>query len=376
MRIGVDATFIGTRKPTGLAVYTWNIVNELVRLHGDIVVWTSDDYGFDISPEKIRPVMQRLSFLGEKRYMARPLWMEFVLPKLILRENVDLVFSTVPGGISVSPVPHVITVHDLTPLAYPVDHPLTVQWNFRRRLPFILKNSARVVAVSEYTKQDIVKYFGICPSHVEVIGEGYDSVNFRPVESPTTLARYGLRKGQYIATVGSATQRKNHQSLIAALGLIREKVPHKLVLVGPVSRAQERRLRRIAREHGVEERMVFPGYIPYQDLPVLYSGSATFVYISLYEGFGLPVLEAMACGAPVLASNTTSIPEVAGDAAFLVDPVDHVAVSEVLLKVLSDHSVRERLVTSGFEQASRFSWRNSAEALLTCLHKSLKCGGR
>jgi glycosyltransferase involved in cell wall biosynthesis len=367
VRIGIDATFIGTKNPTGLAVYTWNIVNELARLHDDIIVWTSADYGFSIPPERIRLVMQAWSVLGEKRFMIRPFWMEFVLPRLIRREKIDVLFSTVPGGVSRCPVPHVITVHDIIPLTYPVDHPWSVQWNFKHRLPGMLRKAASVIAVSEYTKQDIVNSYGIDSSHIKVIGEGYDNVNFRPVNSPKMLEKYGLREGEYIVTVGNATLRKNHETLIAALGKIRARVPHQLVLAGPVSPEQERRLRNIASKHGVEDRLIFPGYVPYSDLPAIYSGAALFAYISLYEGFGLPVLEAMACGVPVLASASTSIPEVAGDAAVLVNPRDNAAVAIALEDIVKGKTIRESLQDAGLERVKHFSWEKTAKDVLELL---------
>jgi glycosyltransferase involved in cell wall biosynthesis len=372
MRIGIDASFIGTKKPTGLAVYTWNIVNELARLHNDIVLWTCEDYGFTIPQEHMRLVMQKWSFLGERRFMIRPFWMESILPQLIRREKIDILFSTVPGGMARCPVPHVVTVHDIIPVTYPVDHPPSVRWSFRKRLPLILRKSASIIADSEHTKRDIVDHFGLNPRNIHVIPLGYDTENFRPIDSPKTLAHYGLRKGEYIATVGNATFRKNHETLIVALGKIHERVPHRLVLAGPVSPEQERRLKSVARAHGVEDRLVFPGYVPYSDLPALYSGAALFAYISLYEGFGLPVLEAMACGTPVVASNTTSIPEVAGQAAILVDPVNCEEIAAAMDLILNDTNRRDSLRAAGLERVTCFSWEQAAKETLSVLQCAVK----
>lgn len=367
MRIGIDATFIGTRKPTGLAVYTWNIVNELARIHDDIILWTSEDYGFSVPPESIRHAMRAWSFMGEQRFMIRPFWMEFVLPHLIRKEKIDILFSTVPGGVANCPVPHIITVHDIIPLTYPIDHPRSVQWNFKHRLPRFLKNAASVIADSEYTKGDIVDHYKIESSHIKVIELGYDSSNFRPVDSPSTLEKYGLQQGTYIATVGNATLRKNLEILIEALGKIPEQIPHRLVIAGPVSTGQELRLRNIARQHGVENRLVFPGYVPYEDLPAIYSGAALFAYPSLYEGFGLPVLEAMACGVPVLAANATSIPEVSSDAALLFDPRDAAACATAILEVILNPEVSERMRLTGLQRVNSFSWEKCAKETLSVI---------
>lgn len=372
MRIGIDASFIGTQKPTGLAVYTWNIVNELARLHDDIVLWTSDDFGFNISSDRIRKVLKAWSFLGEQRFMIRPFWMELVLPYLVRKEKVDVLFSTVPGGVSRCPVPHVITVHDIIPLTFPVDHPRSVQWNFKHRFPVFLNNAAAVIADSEYTKQDMINHYGIADSHIHVVPLGYDNSNFFPVEAPLTLEKYGLSRGEYIVTVGNATFRKNHETLIEALGKVRDRVTQKLVFAGPVSGKQELRLRTLARRCGIEDRIVFPGYVLYEHLAALYSGAALFVYISLYEGFGLPVLEAMACGAPVVASSTTSIPEVAGDAAVLVDPCDSESVAAALVAVIDAPQRSASLRVAGLERVKQFSWEQTARDTLAVLESSIR----
>lgn len=372
MRIGIDASFIGTKKPTGLAVYTWNIVNELARLHDDIILWTSDDFGFNIPSDRVRKVMQFWSFLGEQRFMIRPFWMELVLPHLVRKEKVDVLFSTVPGGVSRCTVPHVITVHDIIPLTYPIDHPRSVQWNFKHRLPVFLNKAAAVIADSQYTKQDIIDNYGLADSHIRVVPLGYDSTNFFPVSEPHILEKYGLSSGEYIATVGNATFRKNHETLIEALGKVRDRVPQRLVFTGPVNGKQELRLRTVARRCGVEDRVVFPGYVPYGDLAALYSGAALFAYISLYEGFGLPVLEAMACGTPVIASSTTSIPEVAGNAAVLVDPGDSESVAAAIIAVISDSHRRVSMGNAGLERVRLYSWEQTARDTLAVLESSIR----
>lgn len=367
MRIGIDATFIGTEKPTGLAVYTRNVVNELAKLHDDVVLWTADDTGFSLPSERIRPVLREFAFLGQKRFMVRPLWMEFFFPGYLRKMGVDVLYSTVPGGMARCPVPHVVTVHDLTPITFPEDHPRSVQWNYMHRLPTLLKNAAAVIADSEHTKLDIINQYGLNPAHLRVIGLGYDVENFRPLGDQETLDRYGLRRRKYIIAVGSANRRKNLEMLIAALGKVRERLPHRLVLAGPLSPSQQLRLRETARKSGVEERLVFPGYVPYGELPALYVGAELFTYLSLYEGFGLPVLEAMACGTPVLASNTTSIPEVAGDAAVLVDPTDREAIAEALVKIVLHPESKLALSNAGLERVKYFSWQRTAKEVLGVL---------
>ncbi|NVN99042.1 MAG: glycosyltransferase family 4 protein [Geobacteraceae bacterium] len=367
MKIGIDATFIGTEKPTGLAVYTRQVVNELAKIHDDIVLWTTAESGFNLPQERVRNVLREFAFLGQNRYMVRPFWMEFLFSNQLRYEGVDVLYSTVPGGMRNCPVPHVVTVHDLTPIVFPEDHPWFVRWNYMKRLPKILSRSAAIIADSEHTKRDIVGYYGLQPDHINVVDLGYDPDIFRPVNDELIISKYGLIREDYVIAVGSANRRKNLDTLIVAFSHLRGQISHKLVLAGSISPSQELLLREVARKHNVEDRLIFPGYIPDSDLPAIYSGATLLAYISLYEGFGLPLLEAMACGVPVIASNSTSIPEVAGNAAILVDPLDYNAISRAILKVATDSPTKEYLQRAGLERASEFSWGKTAKSVYELL---------
>ncbi len=364
MRIGIDATFIGTSKPTGLAVYTWNMVNHLARIHEDIVLWTADDYGFQLPVESVRHVLQNWAFLGENRYVVRPFWMEACLPKLIKKERVDVLYSTVQGGMNSCPVPHIVTVTDLVPLAFPEDFPWSVRWNYRHRLPKILRKANTIIAISEYTKLDLIEKYGLSPERIKVSYPAYDADHYVPRRDAEVLKQYGLEEDGYILAVGNAYRRKNLEGLIAAFGLIHERVSQNLVLVGPFSSKQKERLLAVAQSHGIADKLFFPGYIPYQDLPLVYSSAALFAYVSLYEGFGIPVLEAMGCGVPVLASSTTSVPEVAGNAAILVNPFEVNEIAGALENLLNNPGLREQLCIDGRIQVKEFNWDRSVQQVL------------
>lgn len=370
MRIGIDATTIYTPRPTGLGVYSINVINEMAKLHDDIVVWTVDDTLLTIDKSKIRHAMRPLSFLGNELFQLRPFWVETMLPRYIRQEKVDVLYSTIPNGLLRSPVPHVLTVHDLIPLTFPADSPRSVRWNFQYRLPRIFESATRIIAVSEFTKKDIQRWFGIATDKICTVKEGYDCATFVPREGREVLQRYTLENKKYILYVGSASPRKNLINLIQAFAMIKSDVPHKLALVGPKSQEEMRTLLELIRGCNVEERVSLINYVPYQDLPALFCGATVFVYPSLYEGFGLPVLEAMACGVPIIASDTTSIPEVTEDAALLVDPTEPRAIADACRTILADDGLRSILSLRGRMQAEKFSWNRAAAQILDILKQS------
>lgn len=371
MKIGIDATICFTAKPTGLGIYTINIINALSQLHDDIVVWTVNDTGMMISRDKIRKVMQPLRFSGEKLFQARPFWIDCFLPNLLLEEGVDVLFTTVPSALTRSPVPHVVTVLDVIPLTFPGESPLPVRWNYRYRVPKILNNASSLITISDYSKRDIERYFHISSQKIHTVYLGYDARTFVPTRDSRLLDQYGLTSKGYVLSVGNASPRKNLVGLIRAFSLIKNRIPHTLVLAGSKTDCERRQLRKLIAIHGIEERVVLLDYIPYDDLPVLYSEAALFVYVSTYEGFGLPVLEAMACGTPVLASSTTSIPEVAGDAAVLVDPLDDNAIAGALAATVDDAKRLRELSAAGLKKCKDFTWGKTAREILALLQQQI-----
>lgn len=367
MKIGIDATICFTAQPTGLGIYTINIINALSRLHDDIVVWTVNDTGMMINREKIRKVMQPLRFTGKKLFQVRPFWIDRFLPKMLLKEGVDMLFTTVPSALTRSPVPHVVTVLDVIPLTFPGESPMPVCWNYRYRVPKILKNASLLITISDYSKRDVERYFNIDPQKMHTVYLGYDTKTFAPKKDSQILARYGLTSKGYILSVGNASPRKNLNNLINAYSRIQEKVPHKLVLCGSKTRKEARQLQELISQYGLSRRVILIDYVPYADLPVLYTGAVLFVYVSLYEGFGLPILEAMACGTPVLASAATSIPEVAGDAALLVDPVDVEAIGHAIMEIISNKNLIRDLSSKGLKRCNKFTWEDAARKILAIL---------
>lgn len=375
MRIGIDATMIFDSKPTGFGMYTINIVNQLSKLHEDTVVWAIDSSNLRIQKSKIRTVLQSFRFFGKNLYQLRPFWVEFVLPRLLRQEGVDVLYATIPGEMTYCPIPQVVTVHDLIPLTYPEDAPLGVQWNYKFRVPRILRKAAAIIADSDYTRDDILKWYRINPKKIHTVYLGYDPEHFFPRHQAEVLERYGLQQKKYILSVGNAQPRKNLIRLVEAFAAIKGKIPHKLVLIGPKAPEDLQKLSAKIESLRVNDRVMVLNYISYQVLPFFYSGADLFAYVSLYEGFGLPIIEAMACGTPVLASNTTSIPEVAGDAAVLVDPTDTDAIKHAIISTTTSKNRLKELSEKGLTRCSEFSWQCAAAKILTIL-KNLESRSR
>ncbi|MBC7226906.1 MAG: glycosyltransferase family 4 protein [Thermoflexales bacterium] len=289
---------------------------------------------------------------------------QWAVPRFMRRLRADLYHSPYylmpyrPG------VPTVLTVHDLIPLRFPRQSTLQARLLFRWTTALALRAADHVIAVSEATRQDLLRFFPLPADRVSVIPEAADPA-FRPcspAEVEALRCRYGLPES-FVLYVGSNKPHKNLTRLVEAWAQITEYgVRNTLIIAGPWDPRYPEPRRR-AEQLGLQA-IRWLGPVPEADLPALYSAADLFVFPSLYEGFGLPVLEAMACGAPVVCSNTSSLPEVAGDAALRVDPTDVRALAEAVANLLTDEVQREEMRKRGWQQAARFSWERTAAMTL------------
>ena len=274
-----------------------------------------------------------------------------------------------------SPCPVVVSIHDLS-----FEHlPQTFKWRSRKQLRITVRRSARqaaqVIALSEFARQDIIASYHVSPENISVIPLAAPA-HFRPVQDDEELRRvrqtYGI-EGDYILSVGAIQPRKNLSRLVAAYSRLRRTRPEvklpQLVLVGKCAWLYDETLRAI-KELEVGNSVILTGYVPEADLPALYSGALCFVYPSYFEGFGLPPLEAMKCGAPVIVGDRTSLPEVVGDAGLLVDPFDVDSIASAIQKVVADSNLREQLRAKGLERAKLFDWRETARQTLSVYKKA------
>jgi glycosyltransferase involved in cell wall biosynthesis len=301
------------------------------------------------------------------------LWLQTVGRRMILRDQLDVFWGTnnmLPLGLP-SDIAKVLTIHDLLwPLYSKIADPFhrCMHWLFVERS---VRQADQIIAVSQSTAADLRRIWKLPASKIEVIHHGIGAI-YRPqdprVASVLVANRYGVSK-DYVLTVGTAGPHKNLIALVEAMKILRKRgeLSFQLVAVGAKS-LKDTKLFKALQSWGLTgEDIRFLGYVPDEDLPVLYSGSCLFVFPSLYEGFGLPLVEAMACGVPIVASNTSSIPEVVGDAALLVPPTQPEAFAETIFRVRSDTELRKAMIQKGLNRATCFRWDNSARRLLECL---------
>ena len=270
--------------------------------------------------------------------------------------------------------PHVVvTCHDIEPLVTPefFSRKIVLYYRvFARRL----RSARNIIAISQKTADDLVGIIGIDERRIRTIHLGVDEY-FQPVSEKHRLREmrraYSLPE-DYLLYVGNTMPHKNLERLVLAFSRIHADFPEASFAIAGAPDAYRHNVNRVVRENGLGDKVRFLGRIPEEDLPSLYSGCRLFTFPSLYEGFGLPVLEAMACGAPVLASTAGSLPEVVGDAGILVDPYDVDAISDAISRVLSDSSLAKRLSEAGIRQAAGFTWENCARSHLSLYRQILK----
>ncbi len=286
------------------------------------------------------------------------LWEQFLLPTRLGR-NAFLWSPANTGPLAVTR--QAITIHDLSVL----DHPEWFNANFRLwymlLLPRLAKRARVVLTVSEHSRRSILRRFGLPEEKVVVVPDGVNLNQFQPCDASAVRAKYGLGE-RYVLFVGSLDPRKNLERLSQAMVLLSDVRNIELAIAGSWTN-----IFRPVAVHASKRRIRLLGYVPDEDLPALYSGATFFIMPSLFEGFGLSVLEAMACGTPVIASHAGALPEVVGDAAMLVDPTSVEGIAEGMRQLLSQPERRAELKRKGLERVHQFSWERSAQQVLEVL---------
>ncbi len=360
MRIGFNCRFAHAAHVTGVERYAWNLLESIVK-EGKEEEFLLLGCGETPTPADGLPNISRIGSCLHSSSAKRQFWEQVTLPRLATRSKADILINP----INTAPLlfgRNIVVVHDLAFLEHPEWFSSSFGRFYRSIVPRAARKALAVVTVSEYSKSRIVRTLGVPCEKVHVIYQGVDPT-FHPTDDKRinrVKAKYGLQE-RYLLSVGSFSPRKNLQRTVEAFTKAREQLNLPITLaVAGVKSFQFRDTDEAIEKDGVKAL----GYTSDDDLPALYSGATGLVYPSLYEGFGLPPLEAMACGSPTIVSNTTSLPEVVGDAALAIDPENVPEITDAIVRLLCDESLQQELSHRGIERASRFNWQSTARQML------------
>ncbi|MDX2228437.1 MAG: glycosyltransferase family 1 protein [Leptolyngbyaceae cyanobacterium bins.349] len=343
-------------KPTGLATYAINLLPDLKRLDPTLLV-AQPQAGFTCQPAPPGLTHEQ----GRKGHFSRLQWTQWQIPKLYRQLQAALLFSPIPEAPLLAGCRFVVTVHDLIPLRF--FRPFTPLWLYQKYyLPLVLQQAAHIITNSQSTAQDVIDFFQIPAQKITPILLAHDAANFRCLDVPTR---------NYFLYLGRNDPYKNLHRLVAAFAQLPDRAAYELWLAGPADERYSPALNTHIAELGLTQQVKFLNYVPYAELPVIINQAIALVLPSLWEGFGLPVLEAMACGTPVITSQLSSLPEVTGEAALLVDPLDVGAIAEAMHQIAIDPTLRQTLRTASLQRASQFSWAKTGAATTEVLQKFL-----
>ena len=332
-------------KPTGISVYARQVVPHLRDLHPLVLSaqpWP--DLDRRSIPANLTPAQ------GSRGHLQRLLWTQFCLPQIYRQHRSTLIFSPLPEIPLGWGCRSVAMVHDLIPLRFPQRRSALTLY-FRQVVPWVLRQAVHLLCNSQATALDVIRRFRIPEHKITPIPLAYDAQHFRPL---------GLPRRNYFLYVGRPDPHKNVERIIRAFALVPGE--RELWLVGGYDRRYTPQLQGLGVALGLGDRLRFLDYVPHGDLPRLYGQALALVFPSLWEGFGLPVLEAMACGTPVITSQGSALPEVAGDAALLVDPYGVGDIAAAMGAIADDQGLAPQLTAAGLAQVQRFSWQKTGAA--------------
>jgi glycosyltransferase involved in cell wall biosynthesis len=365
MRVLIDAHMVGNRE-TGNETYIFNLLQELPKF-SDIKCGAAT-----LFPELVSKQTHKVDVLPLK---SANNWIRlaYTLPKIEHQWGAEILHASYIAPF-INSCPFVVTVHDVVFKQYPEFFSPRDRILFATLLPFTLRRARAIITVSEHAKKEIVKYYPYTQGKVFVTYEAH-APQFKEVRDKELIVGEIYRRykidSKYILAVGNLQPRKNLVRLIQAFETVQKaQLGFKLVIVGK-AQWQSSSVYAAVQNLGLEKDVIFTDYVPDTDLVKLYNAASLFVYPSLYEGFGLPILEAMACGTPVISSNNSSIPEIAGDSAILINPLDTKQMSEAMFAILTRQYLQEELHAKGLRWVAKFSWQKTADETYRVYQKIL-----
>mgnify|MGYP000731145313 CR=1 FL=1 len=378
MRIGISA-FAGDSGKSGISQYMKSIFDRLPKLSTDdefvVFMTRSDREHFDFGHPRVK-IVTSPDWIGHP--VANILWHMLWLPVMLAVHTCDCVYLPA-GNRRLSwwyGVPSVGTVHDLSQLHIEGKYDPLRMFYATRILPLLMRRLTQVIAVSQATRRDLEHYAAVDPGRIEVIYNGVDLDRFKPHDKALAARRirekFEFETPYILYTARLEHPGKNHVRLLEAFSQLKkeDRLPHQLMLVGSPWHGAEL-IYAAARDFGISRFVSFPGFVSEADLPDLYAGADLFVFPSLFEGFGIPLLEAMASGTPLCAANVASIPEVVQDAGLLFNPACTREIKQAIARLTGDEKLRNELVDRGLKLSRRFRWDDSARQVLACCHAAV-----
>ncbi len=369
MRIGFDAkrAFVNA---SGLGNYSRNLLNALY-LH-------SNEYQLVLYTPEIKAHLlkgqERFEIHSPEKSLAKifsPVWRKFGANRL-KKHKINLfhgLSNELPNGIHITGIPSVVTIHDLIFLRFPGFYPYIDRKIYFSKVKYACQSADKIIAISQQTKDDIIRFFGVNPEKIEIIYQPVSDVFFHPdiALGEKLLEKYSLRP-DFILSVGTLEPRKNQLAILKALR--KGNFTNQVVFIGK-QQSYKQKLDRYIAENKLEKQVLFLQNLPEEELAALYKMAGCSVYISLFEGFGLPVIESMASGCPVITSNISVLPETAGNAALLCEPGNIDGLVENLRIFLENYKERIKWIEKGFDRASFFNSENFAHKM-TRLYNSIQ----
>lgn len=351
------------KKPTGITNYIEQILPYLNQFNSINLVAENSQ----LNNNKSYTISEKLSpDHGSKGHFNRLIWTQFQLPNIYQQLKSNLLFSPVPEAPLYSKTRSIIMVHDLIPIRFPKKKsPLTPY--FRYYIPEVCKQAQHIICNSQATADDIINYFGISAQKITPIHLSYNSDKFKLINNSNKV-----NKTPYFLYLGRHDPHKNVAKIITAFSNVYKGQKNcELWLVGPSDLRYTPILKNQTIELEIEQKVKFFDYVSLEELPLIMANATALVFTTLWEGFGFPVLEAMACGLPVITSNVSSLPEVAGDAAILVNPAKVEEITEAMKLIINDSKLREKMGNLGLERVKQFSWQKTGEMTAEIINKYL-----
>jgi len=374
MKIAVNTRLLLKNKMEGIGVHALNVLQRITVNHPEHQFLFLFDRKYDeefIFSSNITPV----ALIPQARHpFLYYWWFEHSVARVLNQVKPDVFYSP-DGFLSLNTkVPSVPVIHDLNYEHYPKDLPRLTSWYYRHYSPLFAAKAARILTVSEFSKQDITEQYDIPVDKIDVVYNAADSHYKRVDENEKTETRNKYANGaEYFLYVSALHPRKNVKRLLEAFDKVKETSgsPIKLVLVGP-HYFKNSEMDEVYQQMKFKDDVIFTGRMNVDELSKIMGAAFSLVYVSYFEGFGIPLVEAMQCDVPVIASNITSIPEITKDAARMVDPFSVDSIKEGMLEVLKNAELRQQLIEKGRERCSFFSWDKTAELTWQSLEKVLK----